>query len=193
MTERATRKNLIEAAIHVVATSGLRGLTHRAIAVEAGASHGLVRHYFGTIDELLVEAMQVVVTRLIAAGGLDSRSTALASFSIGLESTAKRKPDDQAFVSEMVLEARRQPALRPIVSAMYDNFRATIRQQLEQRGMVVDETLAAIVFATLDGLIFEQQALGRPLETQRAIRRLQQILETIRDTQDLTRKPPTTV
>jgi DNA-binding transcriptional regulator YbjK len=183
MAERATRQNLIEAAIRVVSTSGLRGLTHRAIAVEAGAAHGLVRHYFGTVDELLVEAMQVVVTRLIAAGGLNSRSITIATFSRGLESTAKDNPDDQAFVSEMVLEARRQPALRPIVEAMYDNFRATLKQQLEQRGMVVDETLAALVFATLDGLIFEQQALGRPLETQRAIRRLHQILEKIRDAQ----------
>ena len=183
MVEATMRQNLIEAAIRVVSTSGLRGLTHRAIAVEAGASHGLVRHYFGTIDELLVEAMQVVVPRLTAATGLDSHSTKISDFSRGVESMAKHTPEDQAFVSEMVLEARRQPALRPIVEAMYDNFRASVRQQLEQRGMVVDETMAVLVLATLDGLIFEQQALGRPLETRRAILRLQQILEKIRDDQ----------
>lgn len=183
MTDGTMRQNLIEAAIRVVSTSGLRGLTHRAIAIEAGASHGLVRHYFGTIDELIFEAMQVVVARLTSATGLDSDSTSIFDFSRGIESMDKRTQDDQAFVSEMVLEARRQPALRPIVDAMYDNFRASVRHQLEQRGMVVDKTLAALVFATLDGLIFEQQALGRSLETRRAILRLQQILEKIRDDQ----------
>lgn len=47
------RVQLLDAAIHVLATQGLRGLTHRAVQQEAGLPHGSVTYYFKTRDQLV--------------------------------------------------------------------------------------------------------------------------------------------
>ncbi|WP_416979825.1 TetR family transcriptional regulator [Streptomyces sp. T028] len=41
------RDALLIAAVRVVARDGLRKLTYRAVAAEAGVTHGLVAHHFG--------------------------------------------------------------------------------------------------------------------------------------------------
>src|SRR3712207_8439845 len=52
------RRALLAAAVHVVATRGLRHLTYRSVAQEAGVAHGLVAHHFGTRDALLEAALE---------------------------------------------------------------------------------------------------------------------------------------
>lgn len=51
------REALLEAAIRVVARLGMRGLTHRAVEIEAGVPHGSTTYYFGTRHDLLVALM----------------------------------------------------------------------------------------------------------------------------------------
>jgi TetR/AcrR family transcriptional regulator, regulator of biofilm formation and stress response len=52
------RVALLEAAIRVGAHQGLCGLTIRSAAAEAGVSHGLVRHHFGSRQQLVDEALE---------------------------------------------------------------------------------------------------------------------------------------
>lgn len=47
------REALLNAAVRVVARGGLRKLTYRAVAEEAGVTHGLVVHHFGSRDALI--------------------------------------------------------------------------------------------------------------------------------------------
>src|SRR5438132_3593131 len=51
------RQALLDAAVQVVGRSGLRGLTYRAVAAEAGVTQGLVAHHFGSRDRLIHEAL----------------------------------------------------------------------------------------------------------------------------------------
>ena len=51
------RDALLAATVHVVAREGLRGLTYRAVAEEAGVANTLVAHHFGTRDALLQAAL----------------------------------------------------------------------------------------------------------------------------------------
>ncbi|MGK4578743.1 TetR family transcriptional regulator [Kitasatospora sp. HPMI-4] len=44
------REALLAAAVRVVARGGLRNLTYRAAAKEAGVTHGLVVHHFGAAE-----------------------------------------------------------------------------------------------------------------------------------------------
>lgn len=180
MSDQGTRQSLIEAAVEVVAESGLRGLTHRAIATRAGVSHGLVRHYFGTIDELLLEAMQVVVAQ-VTQDRLQTRSTSLSTLSRDLGKAVQTDAQAHAFISEMLLEARRQPDLRPIIESMYESFRESTREMLTRRGIDAGSGMAILVFAALDGLVIEQQALSRPKDTQSAIAALQQLLQAFHE------------
>ena len=178
------RRELVEAAVRVVSRGGLKSMTYRSVASEAGVSHGLVRHYFGTLDELLAVAMEDVVSRAMESGGLFSLSSDLADFSLGLETSVEQDAESQAFISEMVVEARRQPRLRPLVAHMYEALRASTRMQLEQRGVGNDPALAAVVFAALDGLVFQQLALDDPDTTRVALARLREVLEILRRTRD---------
>jgi len=178
------RQELVEAAVRVVSRGGLRSMTYRSVATEAGVSHGLVRHYFGNLDELLVVAMEDVVSRTMESGGMFSLSSDLADFSLGLETSVEQDAESQAFISEMVVEARRQPRLRPLVAHMYEALRASTQVQLEQRGLGNDPVLAAVVFAALDGLVFQQLALDDPDTTRVALARLREVLEILRHTRD---------
>ena len=56
------RRELLEAAVHVVADEGLRGLTHRAVDRRAGLPEGTCSAYFRTR-----QALQVAVTQFVAA------------------------------------------------------------------------------------------------------------------------------
>lgn len=51
------REALLKAAVRVVARGGLRSLTYRAVAEEAGVAHSLVVHHFGSRAALIEEAL----------------------------------------------------------------------------------------------------------------------------------------
>ncbi len=177
------RQGLVEAAVRVVSRGGLRTMTYRSVAAEAGVSHGLVRHYFGNLDELIVVAMEDVMTRTMESGGMLSSSSSVADFLMDLEESVERDAESQAFISEMVVEARRQPRLRPLVGHMYEAMRASTQVQLDQRGLSNDAVLAALVFAALDGLVFQQLALDDPDTTRRALERLREVLAILSSSQ----------
>jgi AcrR family transcriptional regulator len=52
------REALLTAAVRVVARKGIRHLTYRALARQAGVTHGLVTYHFGSRDALIRAALQ---------------------------------------------------------------------------------------------------------------------------------------
>jgi AcrR family transcriptional regulator len=57
-TERRTQ--IADALMRVAAERGLEAVSLRHVAAEAGATTGLVQHYFGTKDEMMLFALEVV-------------------------------------------------------------------------------------------------------------------------------------
>lgn len=171
------REALLKAAIAVVARSGLRNLTYRAVAAEAGVAHGLVRHHFGSRDTLIKEALHYGVTRSIDTTALESGSGDLAGLARNLAQAVSDDPDVQAFQYELILEARRRPELRNDVEVYYQTYRDAVSRALTAAG-IDDRDLAELVFCTLDGLVFQQLALGSPEATDKGLRQLRELLET---------------
>src|SRR3546814_19729591 len=62
----ARRADLIEATAAVLAEHGLAGTNVRAICARAGVSPGLLRHYFGGIDDLVAATYQATSDRMDA-------------------------------------------------------------------------------------------------------------------------------
>lgn len=62
--EGERRHDLIEATLDCIAESGLQGATVRQIAIKAGVTAGLIRHYFASKEHILQEAYRVVIARL---------------------------------------------------------------------------------------------------------------------------------
>ncbi|WP_312419190.1 TetR family transcriptional regulator C-terminal domain-containing protein [Shinella sp.] len=62
--EAERRHDLIEATLDCIAEYGLQGATVRQIAIKAGVTAGLIRHYFQSKEHILQEAYRVVIARL---------------------------------------------------------------------------------------------------------------------------------
>lgn len=62
--EERRRQDLIEATLDCVAENGLQGATVRAIALRAGVTAGLIRHYFPGKEELLQAAYAATMARM---------------------------------------------------------------------------------------------------------------------------------
>jgi AcrR family transcriptional regulator len=62
----AAEEALLDAAERLLAEAGYAAVTTRRLAKEAGVNHGLVHYYFGSNENLLVQALERFTGRLIA-------------------------------------------------------------------------------------------------------------------------------
>jgi AcrR family transcriptional regulator len=60
------REELLEAVWQVIARDGMEGATIRAIAKETGWSTGVLAHYFGDKDDIIVSALRLAYERIAA-------------------------------------------------------------------------------------------------------------------------------
>jgi AcrR family transcriptional regulator len=172
------REALLKAVIAVTARSGLRNLTYRAVAAEAGVTHGLVRHHFGSRDSLIEAALHYSVTQSIDTTALEPGSGSLDDLAGNLAKAVGDDPDIQAFQYELILEARRRPELRRYVEVIYQTYRDAVDRALSAAG-INDRELAELVFCLLDGLVFQQLALGSPEATERGLVQLRKLLAKV--------------
>lgn len=56
-------ERIVEAAIDVIVKEGIEGLSHRAIAAEAGVPLGSTTYYFETLDDIVLAATEKAIER----------------------------------------------------------------------------------------------------------------------------------
>ncbi|OUC95367.1 TetR/AcrR family transcriptional regulator [Streptosporangium minutum] len=88
-TNPARRQALTDAAIDLLAASGVHGVTHRAVEKEAGLPTGTASNYFRSREALLVAAAERVVELHLA----------------DMDQAAERQPADGANLVEMLTES----------------------------------------------------------------------------------------
>lgn len=174
------RDALLAAAVRVVAERGLRNLTYRAVAREAGVTHGLVTHHFGTRETLLSEALRYSLDHSVPGITDDPGAGRIEALFTGLARLVADEPETQAFQYELTLESRRNPALRPHVYELYNSYRKALRSELDAVGLAGDR-LGHLVFAALDGLVFQQVCGVNEISTEDALTELRRILELLRE------------
>ncbi|MEV5753723.1 TetR family transcriptional regulator [Actinoallomurus sp. NPDC052308] len=174
------REALLKAAVRVVARGGLRNLTYRAVAEEAGVTHGLVVHHFGSREALIAEALAHTVRASLASSVLEPGTGQVTDFSAGVSEMVESDPDTQAFQYELLLESRRRPDLLPQLRALYDEyFDATQRELARMLPGGADRPLARLVFAALEGLVLHQLVFGEPEVTDAALAELHALLKAV--------------
>jgi len=62
----AAEDALLDAAERLLVEVGHAGITTRRLAEEAGVNHGLVHYYFGSVEHLLVRALERFTERMVA-------------------------------------------------------------------------------------------------------------------------------
>ena len=159
------RDAIADAAIHLVATRGLRGLTHRAVDAEAGLPPGSTSYYLRTRNALLTACVNRMLARDVSAAAPDGVQASsgvgvppvelLVGMTVGL---ARDRPDDLVARYELSLEASRQPELRAAIDAGGRQLRALLAQLLDGLGVPDPSEAAWPVAAMMDGLLYDRVA-----------------------------------
>ncbi len=157
----ARRADLIEATAAVLAEQGLAGTNVRAICAKAGVSPGLLRHYFGGIDDLVAATYQATSDRMdaifassVEGAGSDPRAR------LGAYLTASFRPpvtDPEllgAWTAFWAL-ARSDARMAAIHARSYAGYRARLCELLVGCNAADAERLAIMLTAMVDGLWLE--------------------------------------
>ncbi|GAA1554781.1 TetR/AcrR family transcriptional regulator [Kribbella sancticallisti] len=154
------RAAIADAAIHLVATRGLRGLTHRAVDTEAGLPPGSTSYYLRTRAALLTACVNRMLDRDLTAGTAPPAvNPDLAELLVGMIlNLVRERPDDLIARYELSLEASRQPELRDAIIQGGRRLRERLAELLAALGIPDAEVVAWPVAAMMDGLLYDRVA-----------------------------------
>lgn len=167
------RRELLDAAVHVVADEGLRGLTHRAVDRRAGLPEGTCSAYFRTR-----QALQLAVTEYVAAtlaADVDALGAELLECAGEARAVAltlalfERWLDERELILaklELSLEAPRNPAVAEVLTASRTRLVGVVEGLLSRVGPESGNARAEALVASFDGLLVG--ALQKPQRERRA-------------------------
>jgi AcrR family transcriptional regulator len=158
-----TEEAFLDAAERLLVSVGYAGITTRAVAQEAGANHGLVHYYFGSMENLLARVLERFTERLIARQRAMYRASGVPF--VEKWRTAMRyldaDRDYQKVWFELQALAWNRPQLRERVARVDAEWRAVLGEALaeprERYGIdMPPEALVALVITFNEGIIFER-------------------------------------
>ncbi|HET6627250.1 MAG TPA: TetR family transcriptional regulator [Nocardioidaceae bacterium] len=111
------RRQLIDAALTVLARDGLAGLTHRAVATEAGVPLASATYHFTGIDDLALSAVLEATAAFV--GSIEDRSggSGIPAYAAALARELSEHRGRVIAGYELYLLAARRPALREAATA----------------------------------------------------------------------------
>jgi AcrR family transcriptional regulator len=170
-----TREQLLRAVIAIAGEQGLSHVTYRSVAARANVAHGLVRHYFGTRQAMLDEALEKAMAEDISAVTLATGDPG--AFGEGLFTIEDEAVGRRVLQFDVVLNAIRGVGDKRLAYRVYDRYLTEIMQTLDSLGIDdPDGSWADLIFVALDGLAL-QQALYRDSErTAAVLERLRAVL-----------------
>jgi AcrR family transcriptional regulator len=161
-TRGDTEDRFLDAAERLLVETGHAGITTRRVAQEAGANHGLVHYYFGSIENLFVRVLERFTDRLI-----DRQRRMYASDVPFIEKwrTAMRyldaDRDYQRIWYELQALAWSRPELSDRVAEVNAEWRGVLceafAEPVERYGLPIPlDALVALVITFNEGVILER-------------------------------------
>jgi DNA-binding transcriptional regulator YbjK len=164
--QRAERRQaIVDAALRIIASEGLPGVTHRTVAREAGVPLAATTYYFASKNEILSEALEslatVEVARLEAlTATVVATSPTRVELAAALGEALIPAPADaeRAWLAqfEIYVEAARNPALRPAVQRWRQAFVDLAAAGLRAIGAPEPERRAPIAVAAINGILLDR-------------------------------------
>jgi DNA-binding transcriptional regulator YbjK len=166
----ARREAILRATLAVIAAHGTDGVTHRAVAAEAGVPLSATTYWFSSRDDLLEETLRLAareevdrLERLVLE--LAPRELTVGEWAEALAATlaheVEAEPERHIALYELGLEAARRPALRPEVERLQRTHLQLAELGLRAAGSDDPAADAPIVVGLLSGLVFGQLAIPR--------------------------------
>jgi DNA-binding transcriptional regulator YbjK len=160
-TRGGRRAELLHAAVDVVADSGLRGLTHRAVDARAGLPQGTCSAYLRTRLALLVSLTEHV--GLLLARDVDAMAVAAAPHAEDPEVVAQavtdlllrwlRRPEIVRTQAELALEAARRPELMDVFDPWRQGLVRVVEELVRRAGREDPALRAAVGVAAIEGVL----------------------------------------
>lgn len=179
--EERTRR-VLEATIRLLAREGPRGVTHRAVASEAGTSLRATTYYFASREELLTEALRHYaetafdrfdrIQHAEPAARADPLDAAARMLTDTVMSDLTDDRDGLVAEYELVLEASRRPELAPAYAKWQAGLLALLEAHARELGSPTPQVHARLVLAALRGLEIEALGSGAAAPDAREVRRL---------------------
>jgi DNA-binding transcriptional regulator YbjK len=169
---RRRRDALLRATIELLGETGAKSVTHRAVAERAGLPLASTTYYFGSVNQLIEEALKLhVAERVAELSGM--AAVALGATGASAQDIAERLAEVLAAAPtpilvaqyQMYLEAGRNPALQPAVAEALAAFEGLAAGVLATLGAREPELTAEAFVALLDG--FALHRLARPRDPTR--------------------------
>ncbi|MEN8653466.1 TetR family transcriptional regulator [Streptomyces sp. 21So2-11] len=152
------RQRIIDAAIRVVGSKGIAGLSHRSAAAEADVPLGSTTYHFKTLDELMVAALRQANEGFAKAvstrGAFDDPGADVAAELAGL--LGEWLSGDRTGVEleyELYLAALRRPALRPVAAEWGEGV-------ADRLALRTDPVTARALVALMDGICLQVLLTG---------------------------------
>jgi DNA-binding transcriptional regulator YbjK len=167
-TER--ERPLMEATLRIIGRAGLDGVTHRAVAAEAGMSLGAVTHHFATRDVLVDAALRFALAREVdrlraLALSLQSKALDVEAWIESLVAWYARELQSRAETHiacyEAFLAAARSARHRPIVVEWFETWRQSAELALRAAGSSDPSRHAELFVSALIGMVLQQLAVPR--------------------------------
>jgi DNA-binding transcriptional regulator YbjK len=161
---------LMEATLRIIGRRGIDGVTHRAVAAEAGTSVGAVTHHFATRDSLVDSALRFALTREVErlrafAFSLQNKAFDLDAW---IESLAgwysqelKTQPEVHVACYEAFLAAARSERHRSVVAEWFATWRQSAELALRAAGSSEPQLHATLFVSVLNGILLQQLATPR--------------------------------
>jgi TetR/AcrR family transcriptional regulator, regulator of biofilm formation and stress response len=167
----AIRAAIIEATVRLIGSDGVDGVTHRAVAREAGVSLSSTTYHFASKDEIVSEAL-----RRVAALEIDRIARDAERLADGHPDVPSIARDLAAWLTEQVegegllrvragyhlqLEAARRPELRAIHVAWGQAVQDLAERVLRAAGSPRPRTDATILASAIDGMRLDEVTAPR--------------------------------
>jgi DNA-binding transcriptional regulator YbjK len=161
--EQDRRQLIARTALHVLATAGARGLTHRAVDTAAAVPAGSTSYYFRTRAALLSACLDDLVAQdhedldtmqpLVTAADTDTMASAMADV---LERWLTTGRERHVARYELSLEAQRRPDVAAVLHRGGMMIRHRVADVLAGLGANDPATRAHWLVAALDGVLFDR-------------------------------------
>ena len=155
------RAELLDAAVRVMAVTGVAGASTRAITAEAGLAHGAFHYCFGVREELLGallrQEVDAVVAQLEAAEdptGAPLGEVVALTLRAELD-RVRREPDRQRVLLDLAATVQRIPALADLPAWEHGRYVEETRRRFAAAGLDEEraERCAALAVAGMQGII----------------------------------------
>lgn len=153
------RAEIIEATLAIVRRDGATGVTHRAVARQAGITTSLTLYYFATLDDLLVAALSSVTdtyTERIQSL-IDSGDAALSGLAELIAESGGSGRHRALAERELSTLAARRPALRPAARRWRDNVADLARTHTDDPDTV--ESFVALTDGLCASILLDDRAV----------------------------------